>query len=162
MLSAGNTADPTPMSQALGWVPRRLADALAAEPATRADIWHARLLPLRSLLLGSLTALWIGSGMVSFRLSSARSEALLSGLGLSGGAALALTWAGATLDVALGIALLPRSWRHRAAIAQLLVMALYTALATIVLPALWLDPFGPLLKNLAVLTATLAFLAIED
>jgi hypothetical protein len=41
-------------------------------------------------------------------------------------------------------------------------MALYTALATIVLPALWLDPFGPLLKNLAVLTATLAFLAIED
>jgi uncharacterized membrane protein len=30
-------------------------------------------------------------------------------------------------------------------------MAAYTALATLALPSLWLDPFGPLLKNCAVL-----------
>ena len=75
---------------------------------------------------------------------------------------MAVTWAGAALDVALGLALLWRSWRRPAAIAQLAIMALYTALATVALPSLWLDPFGPLLKNLAVLTATLAFLATED
>jgi hypothetical protein len=31
-----------------------------------------------------------------------------------------------------------------------------------VLPALWTDPFGSLLKNVTVLAATLALLAIED
>ena len=47
-------------------------------------------------------------------------------------------------------------------LAQLAVMTGYTVLATIALPGLWLDPFGSLLKNLAVLSATLALLAIED
>jgi nucleoside-diphosphate-sugar epimerase len=34
MLAAGNTADLAPMVRVLGWAPRLLADALAAEPAT--------------------------------------------------------------------------------------------------------------------------------
>ena len=37
-----------------------------------------------------------------------------------------------------------------------------TVLASVALPGLWLDPFGPLLKNFTVLAAILAFLAIED
>jgi hypothetical protein len=40
-------------------------------------------------------------------------------------------------------------------------MVAYTVLATVALPALWTDPFGPLLKNLAVLAATLALLAVQ-
>jgi len=41
-------------------------------------------------------------------------------------------------------------------------MLAYTMLATIALPELWMDPFGSLLKNLAVLAATLALLAVEE
>ena len=40
-------------------------------------------------------------------------------------------------------------------------MAFYTVLATVVLTRLWADPFGPLLKNVAVGAATLALLAME-
>ena len=117
---------------------------------------------MRGLLVAALLAVWVGSGAVSFLVPAAQSDMLLSGLGLGGRAAIAVTWAGASVDVALGLALLSSRWRRRAAMAQLAIMALYTVLASVALPGLWLDPFGPLLKNFAVLAAILAFLAIED
>src|SRR5690348_7377118 len=65
MLTRGNTADVRPAAEALGWQPRSLAIALTAEPATEADRWHARLLPVRPALQLGLAAVWIGSGIVS-------------------------------------------------------------------------------------------------
>ncbi len=91
-----------------------------------------------------------------------RADALLAGLGLTGRSALTVTWAGAALDILIGLALWRAKWRRQILVAQLAVMVVYTMLATVALPALWADPFGPLLKNLAVLAATLALLAIED
>jgi hypothetical protein len=160
MLTAGNAANPAAMIAALGWAPRCLADALAAEPAVATDLWLARLMPVRTILLGALVAVWVGSGLASFCVTPSQANTLLAGLGLSGCSALAVAWAGAALDVVLGLALLRARWRRLVLIAQLAVMITYTALATVALPALWADPFGPLLKNLAVLAATLALLAI--
>ena len=93
----------------------------------------------------------------------AHSHALLAGLGLRGAAATAATLAGAALDVALGLALLllPRRTRLVGA-AQIAAMLLFTALATAAAPAAWADPFGPLLKNAAVLVATLALMAMAE
>jgi hypothetical protein len=51
--------------------------------------------------------------------------------------------------------LLRPSWRRTVLDAQLVVIVTYTVLATIALPALWADPFGSLLKNFAVLAASL-------
>src|ERR671932_299300 len=106
MLAAGNTANPAPLAASLGWLPRPLPDALAAEPAVIADLWLARLLPLRSLLLGALAAVWVGSGVASWLLPPDRVDALLAGLSLAGPSALTVTRAGAVLDVVLGLALL--------------------------------------------------------
>jgi uncharacterized protein YbjT (DUF2867 family) len=165
MLARGNTADPAPAAAALGpRRPRPLAAALAAEPAVAADRWHARLLPVRPALRLGLAAVWVGSGLVSaFVAPLARSHALLAGLGVHGAAATLVTLAGAALDVALGMALLllPRRTRLVGA-AQIAVMLLYTVLATAAAPEAWADPFGPLLKNVAVLVATLALVALED
>jgi uncharacterized protein YbjT (DUF2867 family) len=162
MLAAGNTADPAPLVTALGWRPLRLADALAPEPSVAADRMQARLVPVRGVILASLVAVWVGSGIASLLLAPARATELLAGLGLQGGSALAITWAGAVADLLLGAALLWGRRRRVVLLGQLAVMAGYTVLATIALPGLWLDPFGSLLKNLAVLSATLALLAIED
>jgi hypothetical protein len=85
---------------------------------------------------------------------------LLAGLGLSGEPARAVTWAGAALDVVLGLLLLRPRWRRTVLDAQLVVIVTYTALAAIALPTLWADPFGALLKNFAVLAAILA--AVSD
>jgi uncharacterized protein YbjT (DUF2867 family) len=162
MLARGNTADVAPAAAALGWMPHRLSDALAAEPSVRADLWQARMMQIRNILRGALAAVWIGSGVASFAVSPERADALLSRLTSDRFTAMAITWSGAALDVALGAALLHRSWRRRALQGQLAVMLAYTVLATIALPELWMDPFGSLLKNLAVLAATLALLAVED
>ena len=164
MLARGNTADPRPAAAALGWRPRPLAAALAADPAVEADRWHARLLPLRPALRLGLAAVWVGSGLVSALVAPlAHSHALLAGLGLRGAAATAVTLAGAALDLALGLALLllPRRTRLVGA-AQIAAMLLFTALATAAAPAAWADPFGPLLKNAAVLVATLALMAMAE
>ena len=161
MLEAGNVADPAPAAAALGWAPRPLAAGLAAEPACAADLFAARIVPLRGVLLACLATVWVGTGIASLLVPAARADALLGGLGLSGGLALDATRAGALLDLGLGLGLLPRRHRRFVLAAQLALMAAYTALASVALPSLWLDPFGPLLKNLAVLAATLALLATE-
>jgi uncharacterized protein YbjT (DUF2867 family) len=161
MLEAGAVADETPQRVALGWRPRGLVEALAEEPATRGDLWQARFLMVSPFLLVSLSAVWIGTGTASAFLPASRSSVLLAGLGLGGFSARVVTWAGASLDIALGLALLHPAWRNRAALAQLAIMSLYTALATIALPMLWADPFAPLLKNLAVCAATFALLTAE-
>jgi nucleoside-diphosphate-sugar epimerase len=162
MLARGNTADVQPAAEALGWRPRPLAAALAANPATEADLWHARLLPIHPTLRLGLAVVWIGSGLISaFVTPLAHSHALLAALGVHGAMATLVTLGGAALDVALGLALLllPRRTRLIGA-AQIAVMLLFTVLATTAVPEAWADPFGPLLKNIAVLVATLALMAI--
>jgi uncharacterized protein YbjT (DUF2867 family) len=162
MLARGNTADATRLAKAIGWMPRRLDDALAAEPSVPADLWFARMLPVRTILTAALVVVWVGASAASFAISPDRAEVLLSRLALNRPMASAITWGGAALDLALGLAMLPRSWRRPVLLGQLGVMLLYTGLASVVLPELWADPFGGLVKNFAVLAATLALLAVED
>jgi uncharacterized protein YbjT (DUF2867 family) len=161
MLERGSVADPAPAATALGWRARPLREALASEPAVAADRWHARLHPLRPLLLSAMAALWLASGLVPLLATPPEvNAALLAGLGLHGAAAAATLWAGALADIAIGLGLLLRP--RPAALAGLVVMAGFTVLASFAEPALWLHPFAPLLKNLAVATALLVLLAMEE
>jgi hypothetical protein len=161
MLARGNMADATGLATTLGWMPRRLADALATEPSAAADLWFVRMLPVRIVLTVALLVVWVGASAASFAISPQRAQALLSGLALERPTAMAVTWGGAALDLVLGLAMLPRRWRRPVLFGQLGVMLLYTLLASVVLPELWADPFGSLVKNVAVLAATLALLAVE-
>ena len=140
---------------------RPIAEALRDSPAGPGDLAEARAAWLRPTLLACLAAVWLGTGVASLLVTAERSDALLGGLGLSGWPAAAATATGALLDLALGVAMLAPRLRARALRAQVALVAAYTALATVALPGLWLDPFAPLLKNLAVVGATLALLAWE-
>ena len=103
-----------------------------------------------SLAAVSLAAVWLGTVVASLHDGGHAGALLLQPLGLSTTAALAIVWLASGWDAALGLALLlcPTALVYR--IAALSTMAL-TIAATLVLPALWLDPFGALLKNLPVL-----------
>lgn len=83
----------------------------------------------------------------------------LARVGLSGTLATTALWAGALTDVAIGGALLLRV--RGAALAGIGLMAAYTLILTAVAPELWADPFGPLVKNLAILALSLAINALE-
>jgi hypothetical protein len=70
--------------------------------------------------------------------------------------------AGGLADLALGVALL-RDWRPvLVARAQITLVLAYTAGLSLLAPALWLDPFGGLLKNLPVLALLLVHLALVE
>ncbi|WP_298200404.1 SDR family oxidoreductase [Novosphingobium sp.] len=161
MLEAGNVAPVAPFVDMLGFAPQPVAQALARHPASRADRTAARLGAMEPALRGLLVLVWLAGGLVPLLLiPMAENIRLLARLGLSGGAATGAVWAGAMIDLALGLALVLR-WRG-AALAGVAVMAAYTAILTAIAPELWADPFGALVKNAAVLGLALTVHAMEN
>lgn len=162
MFERGTLADAEPAAKVTGWRPRALASALEDTPATEADLWHARLFFAPPVLRIGLAVIWIATGIISaFVHPMAASAALVEPLGLTGWLAPASVYVGAALDALLGMLLLA-NWRPAfIGTLQIVVMLGYTALATIAVPAAWADPFGPLLKNIAVLLATFVMIALE-
>lgn len=150
MLRAGNTGDPAPAAALLG---RSLMAPGEFIAGTERELLRLRALAAwrGPLLRSTLAAIWLGSAWVSAGLFPiADSLARLTPFGLTGAMALA-TLAGATaLDAALGLATALRPGR-RLWQAQLVLVSTYTALVAWRLPAYLLDPFGPILKNLAVM-----------
>ena len=99
----------------------------------------------------ALVVLWWGTVAASLHDGGTAGQALLQGAtGMGAGAALALVLLGCAWDAGTGLWLLVRPGRlaYRAAAIGVVGM---TLLATALVPALWLDPFGALLKNLPVL-----------
>jgi hypothetical protein len=89
-------------------------------------------------------------------------EAAVLGLGFP------VTWAAplrvgtSILDIAVGAVVLFDRSAARAAVVQLVVVAGYTAAFSLAAPGLWLDPLGPLLKNLPVMLAIAVYGVIGD
>lgn len=113
-----------------------------------------------ALLRASLIAVWLGTAAVSLIELNGQSAQLLQAAGLSDPLLLqTLIIGGALADLALGLALWLRPGRA-SYLAALALMLLMTLTATALLPALWLHPLGPLLKNLPI--AALLWVLAQD
>jgi len=113
------------------------------------------------LARASLVLLWWGTVAASLHDGGAVGIALLQdAAGLGPDAAPALLALGCAWDAAIGLLLLlrPSAIAYRLAMAGVVGM---TLLASVLVPTLWLDPFGALLKNLPVL-ALLALLMPKE
>ena len=160
-LETGVLTDPAPLAAQLGFTPRGVTTFLAARPAGTQDLWHARLYLLKPLIRLTLAATWLASAALGLLTPAAR---FLPNLGTTLPEPLLtlLARAGGLADLALGLALLA-NWRPVAtARAQLALVLAYTLGLTLLAPALWLDPFGGLLKNLPILTLILTHLALAE
>lgn len=159
--NAGGAAAATFPDQ-IGFVPRTLEEALARRPALTQDLWHARLYFLRPALRAALILLWAGSaiaGLLAPVSAYARVAEVFASMGLP---ARSLAVAFSVVDLLIAGALLVR-WRPRALAAlQLAVVGGYTVLLGVLVPGLWLDPFGALLKNLPILGAICAWAVLEE
>ncbi|GKT18380.1 DoxX-like family protein [Acidovorax sp. SUPP2522] len=101
-------------------------------------------------LRASLVLVWLGTALASAIESQGQGRDLLVRGGLQSEAWIqALVWDGIAADTAIGLALWLRPGRATDALA-LALMGVMTVVATVLLPALWLDPLGPLLKNLPI------------
>lgn len=161
-LLAGNAGDSEAFARAIGFTPCRLATALEAEPAEVQDRWHARLYFVAPVLKATLVLLWVASGILGFANGRGAAGILVARLDLPAAWADPIWAGGSLLDLAVALLLLTDRRGIKAMIGQLLVVLGYTCLLGFAMPSLWLDPFGPLLKNLPILLAVLVNGVLSD
>lgn len=161
-LEHGNAADYQAYRVAGGLEARPLAAALAARPAQSQDLWHARLTLLRPLVRAVLILMWLVSGLYGLLLPTAVLIAPIATLGLSDMVALGLARGFGLFDLALAALLLFRVRPRLVGIAQLVLVAGYTLMLSVTAPGLWLEPLGPLLKNLPILALIACWMVLEE
>lgn len=143
-LASGVTGDAS-SAQALSLANVGFEDMLRRHPATRQDRVFARTQLLLPLIILTLSAFWIASGLIGLLQLDA---AIAVQANATGEIAEALVIGGAIADIALGLALL---WRPTARIACLGMIALtgvYLIAGTALTLHLWADPLGPFVKTL--------------
>ena len=150
---AGNAGDSAAFARAIGFTPRGMAEALRNHPAEVQDRWHARLFFLAPALQAVLVVMWLASAWAGWAHGAAQSDALVRSLGLPAGLAEPLRLGSCAVDMVIAGLLLSGRQLARITQVQLLVVAAYTVVIGYALPQLWLDPLGPLLKNLPVMLA---------
>jgi hypothetical protein len=157
----GATGDSSAWRAATGIDPTPLAAALAGEPASVQERWFAQLYLLKPLAIGVFALFWLITGLIS----------LGPGYGLAaeymrrgGGGALSepSVIAGAVTDILVACAILYRPTARLGLWAALGVSVLYIVAGTILLPELWKDPLGPMMKIWPILALNLLCLAILD
>jgi uncharacterized protein YbjT (DUF2867 family) len=162
MLERGNVASDAKTRELLGRAPRPVEafvtpDAAAAASASATLAW---ILPL---MRGAIAIVWIWTGIVSLGLyPPAESYALLARLGATGMVATVLLYGAALVDVLLGIGVFVLRDRRWLWPAQIAVMVAYSVLISVWLPEWWLHPYGPMIKNLPLLVATMLVAALES
>jgi uncharacterized protein YbjT (DUF2867 family) len=161
-MAYGNAADGASFATAIGFAARSMDQAFRLAPAHVQDRWHARLWFLKPALGAVLGLMWLVSGLLGLLHPPHDILISLTAFGIPPALAAIL---GAILSLAdLAIAGLMLSGRgdRRLAVIQFLLVSAYTIALTVVAPGLWLDPLGPLLKNLPILLAILTWSALLE
>jgi uncharacterized protein YbjT (DUF2867 family) len=161
-LTRGAVGDPRAWEQATGIQPASLADALAREPASVQERWFAKLYFLKAVVLAVLVAFWIATGLISLGPGWEEGTAYLREGGVSESLTTAGVVAGALADIAIGVGIALRRTARTALLAAVAISVFYMVAGTFVLPRLWADPVGPMLKIWPILALHLVALAILD
>jgi uncharacterized protein YbjT (DUF2867 family) len=160
-IARGSTGDPSQWMAVTGIRPRSLRSALTGTPPSVQERWFAALYLLKPVIFTALALFWIATGIICLGpgyslgvglMLEAEAEAL----------AAPVVIAGALTDIAVGIAIAFRRTSRLGLLAALAVTLIYLVVGSAVLPRLWLDPLGALLKALPLLTLHLAALAILE
>jgi hypothetical protein len=123
--------------------------------------WFANLDLLKALVFSVFSGFWLATAVVSLGPGYRLAEALMlqGGAGpLSGPGVVA----GALADLAIGLGI---TWRRTSRLALWAAVALsvfYVLAGTALLPGLWADPLGPMMKIWPILAFNLLCLAILD
>ena len=161
-MARGAAGDPAEWTRLTGIVPRSLDAALAAEPASVQERWFALLYFLKPLVIGSYAFFWLATGSIALGPGYETAFALMQEAGAGAELAALSVIGGGLADIVIGTAMAFRRTSRKALGAALAVTALYMLVGTIILPRLWLDPIGPMLKMLPVMVLNLVALAIVD
>jgi len=157
----GAVGDPGEWSRLTGIEPRDFDAALFAEPVSVQERWFAQLYFLKPLVLGVLALFWLATGLISLGPGFTIGQGLMIEGGAGGLASISVV-AGALADIAIGIGIAFRRTARWALYAALAISIFYVIAGTILLPRLWAEPLGPMLKIWPILALNLVALAILD
>ena len=160
-LSRGADGDPGRWRDITGIVPQSLTAALAARPASVQERWFAGLYLLKPLVFAGLSLFWLATGIVALGPGYATGLGFMATVG-AGALSAPAAIAGSIADILIGIGIAVRRTSRIALLASLGLSAAYLAAATLLLPGLWADPLGPLVKAWPTMLLALVALAILE
>jgi uncharacterized protein YbjT (DUF2867 family) len=164
MLARGNTADSLPAAQEQypgAWTPKSLRVVLDEQPSFIQDRWHARLYFLAPTLRISLAVVWLASAAVGFLTPRHTIQVLLEPTGVARASA-PLVYVASLIDLVLGAWLLTGRRTTAAGVLMLISLFSYTAFIGVTMPSVWMEPFGGLLKNLALIPTVMVMMVLAD
>ena len=161
-LRRGITGDPSDWMAATAIAPKTLAETVGRHPATIQDKWFARLFLVKALVIASLAAFWVVSGLIALFVSYRAAAGILSAHGFPSALVDPITIATSLMDISIGVLIAFRRTSAIGLIAGIIVSLGYMAGAAIFAPDLWIDPLGSLVKTGPAIVLMLVALLMLD
>jgi uncharacterized protein YbjT (DUF2867 family) len=160
-VTRGAAGDPAPWTALTGIAPKSLTAALAARPASVQERWFAGLYMLKPLIFTVLSVFWAVTGLLSVG-PGYRIGVELMNAGGAGALGRPSAIAGGLFDMAIGIAIAFRRTTRRGLYGGLALSVFYIVAGTALLPELWVEPLGPMLKIFPIMLLMAVALAILE
>ena len=138
-----------------------LNQALSNMSVSVQDRLFARMALLTPIIFICLSLFWLTSGIVGIVKVNEAAQ-VLQDVGWSPRTSVLSVLFWSVVDIAIGVAFALRKHVHTACVASIGVTVFYLMASTFVVPSLWLDPLGPLVKTLpAIVLALVARVVLE-
>lgn len=160
-MQRGAVGDPREWTRITGIEPASLSSALAAEPASVQETRFARLYFFKPLAVVVLSWFWIMTGLLALGPGYEYGEALMKEGGVGASLGTLTIVGGGLLDILIGVGIALRRTNRAALWLSIAVAVLYAIVGTVLVPRLWADPLGPMLKIWPVIVLTLVALAMR-
>ena len=158
----GATSDGGPWQRMTGITATDVEAALAREPASVQERWFAQLYVLKPLVFGVFALFWLTTGIISLGPGWEQGLSVMREGGIAEPLASLAVISGASADILIGLAILYRPTSRYGLLAALAISLAYVIIGTILVPRLWSDPLGPMLKIWPVMVLNLVALAIRE
>lgn len=151
--------DPSLWHSISGRYCRSYEETLRIMPSTIQERWFSKLALMLPAMVATLSLFWLLTGVITlFQMHQA--TGILTSSGPSILQSQFLLASAALIDIVLGIAILVRSLARRVCMAMVVMTLIYLVVGSVMIPELWLDPLGSLLKAipammLAIITRSL-------
>ena len=162
-LRRGVRGDPQPWMAATGIVPKTLAEAVGQTTATIQDKWFARLFLVKALVIASLAIFWSVSGFIALVISYDAATAILSSHGFAPWLVAPFTVVTSLVDMTIGVLIAFRRTAAFGLIAGIAASLGYMLGTAVLMPDLWIEPLGALVKTgPAIVLMLVALLTLDN
>jgi uncharacterized protein YbjT (DUF2867 family) len=146
--------------QRLGLHPKSFSEFLGSEPASVQERWFAGMYLLKPAIFVVVSLFWILTALVSLGPGWGYGVGLMREGGVEGSSAALTVVAGALADLAIGLAIAYRPTSRYGLYAAIVISFTYALIGTILVPRLWADPLGPMLKIWPIIVLHFVALAV--